>query len=1251
MKRTLLAASLVTLPLLGCVEENDAPEGLRQARAMGGAKVLFDLDARPLPKIPFPNDVATRIDPSSPTGKRVNISTMAVTDLESGVREKANKLDGFSTYGAMWVQFDSAIDVQNILDRHKQPVPDFSDDAVYLVNVDPQSPEYGTFHLLDLGSGNFPATMRVPTKYFDFDTRVQGTNLLFESVTEVDENGDGILDPLEDTDDDGVWDTPNTLHPNGDPLAPGQMLDFYERESHTLLIRTTEVLRPATRYAVVLTSALVDANGVPVDSPFEFINHTRQTEDLEPLREILPKAFPERFDDKLSKVRFAWSFTTQTTTFEMEQLRAGLYGHGPLGWMASQFPADLKLIHGMQSDGADEQVLVAPVRSLINVLLQVFADGEDPETVEALQKAGEEVAYVVGGSFETPYFLIDKDGMHGTADERARNENTYDDDEVFEIDFNTGDAVVGSDEVTWWCMVPSEKEGRKPPYPVVLYGHGYGSSRLEGIGFAAQMAKFGLATCSMDNAGHGLPVDRFLKEDNVAVDPEPLLDNIGLGNMVNALNHGRHRDVTNDGLLDPGGDYWVADVFHTRDNVRQTTLDYMQFIRIMRSWDGQKRWPDSIDEDDPYIKARRDIVAGWDTDLDGEPEIAGDFNGDGIVDFGGPQPYYAWGQSLGGIQSAVLVAVEPLVRAAAPTAGGAGLGDIGVRSSQGGVPEAVMLPIFGPVVLGRPVERYNPQTDSYEWSGTTQLEFLISDAFEEAYVPFARVELEHGDRIVYRNLRREERTSLIEEGTEQATATVRNGVFRVGLAGDALSGDERRYRLGFDPNNNIRDLLKRQNAPQQGLMQSLYLKRNTNDLHEDGVVVPTIDFEWAEGTGPEGVRPSEHTIVWEGMLTAPTAEPYVVRAETIGRTRVYFDGRRRINVTNGDAEWRLSLSPEKPVHVRIEYERQAASGSTRLTWATTGGDQVVIPASAWMTHQPLTADEADDLPKHRIENAREFGDPLVIEIRDAGGELKRTIDTFELDAFFQNVHYPAGTPLANIREGYGLARQTPAFRRFLGIAQLILDKADPGSYAPHYFREPLQFPYEEPAWQDGASNVLVVPTSGDSAVPINTGISIARIAGIVDARNLDPRYGKTTNQFIIDSYVYEGINWLDRHPGYPGTLFDIDDLDGGRFQSTRYPERGTDANPDADPPVRATVRTPRGISAMRIPYTRVDGEHGFGLPVPSLAFDIHSFMANQIAYYFATGGEVLSDDPCMEELSMEGCTFFQNESWERPDIR
>ena len=880
------------------------------AEPMGGARVIFDLDARPLPDVPFPNDVATRVDLKSPTGKRVNISTLAATDLEAGVREKANQLDGFSTYGAIWVKFTDALDLQNIIDRHREPVPDFGNDAVYLVNVDPDSDEYGMLHLLDLGSGNFPVTMKDPGKYFNFDTRANGTNLAFESVTEIDLNGNGILDPVEDTDDDGVWDEPNTLHRGADPLAPGQFLDFYERESNTLIVRTLETLEPGTTYAVVLTSALTDEDGVPVDSPFAFINHARQTEDLEPLREILPRVLPNRFDHELDGVRFAWTFTTQTTTWELEQIRAGMYGTGKLDWLARQYPPNLKLVHNFRAPDREDQRTYAPIDRLIEVLLQVFGADLPVEASRALRSAASDIDYLVGGSYVTPYFLADKDGLAGPLEETALNINTFDIDEVFEIDFETGNAEVGEDEVTWWCAVPKSMPGREPPFPVVIYGHGYGGARLEAIGFAGQMAKFGLVTCAIDNVAHGLPIKRIA--GSLPVEPAPLLEAIGWDNMLEVLDHGRHRDLTNDGLDDPGGDYWVADVFHTRDNVRQTTVDYMQFVRIMRQWDGSKRWPDSVDENDPYIKPRRHFVAGWDADGDGEAELAGDFNGDGVVDFGGEQPYYAWGQSLGGIQSAVLAAIDPAVRGAAPTAGGAGLGDIGIRSTQGGVPEAVVLPILGPVVLGRPIEHYNADTDTFEWSGSTQFEFLVPDQFEEVYLPFATVDgLETGDQVIIRNKKRELRAALVEEGTVHETATIRDGMFRKGIAADAVDGSIRRRVLGFDSTVSVTDLDARSGSVEQGLQKKWYLRRGSRSVVSTELD-DAIDEQWANDEAPDGLRPSEHSITWSGVINPPTQGLYTFRVQTQGRAQVSIGGKERIDVTNDGRRTSHDARPRHP---------------------------------------------------------------------------------------------------------------------------------------------------------------------------------------------------------------------------------------------------------------------------------------------------------------------------------------------------
>ena len=72
----------------------DAPEGIRATPEGGGPVVRFDLDHKPLPEIPFPNDLATRADATAATGRRVNASMIAPTALERKVREKIDETLG-----------------------------------------------------------------------------------------------------------------------------------------------------------------------------------------------------------------------------------------------------------------------------------------------------------------------------------------------------------------------------------------------------------------------------------------------------------------------------------------------------------------------------------------------------------------------------------------------------------------------------------------------------------------------------------------------------------------------------------------------------------------------------------------------------------------------------------------------------------------------------------------------------------------------------------------------------------------------------------------------------------------------------------------------------------------------------------------------------------------------------------------------------------------------------------------------------
>ena len=91
-KLSLLLVVTAALAAAGCIEDNMDPEGLAVAKATGGAQIVFNLDARPFPEIPFPSDLATRLDPTSPTGRRLNVSYLGGSNQEEKVRKYVNRM-------------------------------------------------------------------------------------------------------------------------------------------------------------------------------------------------------------------------------------------------------------------------------------------------------------------------------------------------------------------------------------------------------------------------------------------------------------------------------------------------------------------------------------------------------------------------------------------------------------------------------------------------------------------------------------------------------------------------------------------------------------------------------------------------------------------------------------------------------------------------------------------------------------------------------------------------------------------------------------------------------------------------------------------------------------------------------------------------------------------------------------------------------------------------------------------------------
>ena len=768
---------------MGC---NAEPDGLTETQAGGGPTVVWDMEAKPLPDIPFPIDLATRYDRNSPTLRRLNLSLMAPTELEADIRAKANQLDGFGTYAPISVSFDAPIDLDDLHKRHVDNL-EFADDAVFLVDVTPDSPTYGQPTMLDMGRGFFPLSLKRTNQYFPNDPRGEGTNLLFETYKE--EKG-------EDSDGDRNLDAPNVRPEGGDPWD--DLITHYESESNTLLVRPVVPLRERTRYAVVITRRVRGAEGTgptcdsdsdcpvsdscdktagrcrePVRSPFKWSNHSRQTEELEPLREILAGA---PFDLDVEQVAFAWTFTTQSITSTMVAIRRGLYGVGSMAYLAEEFPAAYRLSPGKTPEKAKEtgsvyiltiDELMAIGDTLLPSLKGIIPSLDDSS--EALIESFEHLDYIVAGTFKSPHFLVDRDG-------HAAPGHPADDDESFEINPETGEAVYGTTNVPFVCMIPKEKPAYadkdyphhtgKKPFPVAIFMHGTGSSKLQGLAFPGLFARVGIATCAIDAFAHGMPFPAnpvaggFMSEENVI----KLINAFapGYGPIYDIMKGTRARDLNLDGNLDPAGDFWTMDPFHTRDCIRQTAVDLIQFTRIMRSMDG---------------KTKADV------DGDGNLDLLGDFDKDGKPDIGGPDNrYFAYGISLGGIVVSVFAGVEPALDAATVIVGGGGLADVAVRSTNPGVPEMAIMPAFGPVVIGSP----DPDDE-----GRTVLEFVMPVFDHMETLEIARLDKAAAGRVV--------QVTNLETGRTEFANVPEDGLFRVQIPADALRATELRTYTGFDP--------------------------------------------------------------------------------------------------------------------------------------------------------------------------------------------------------------------------------------------------------------------------------------------------------------------------------------------------------------------------------------------------------------------------------------------------------------------
>ena len=216
-----------------------------------------------------------------------------------------------------------------------------------------------------------------------------------------------------------------------------------------------------------------------------------------------------------------------------------------------------------------------------------------------------------------------------------------------------------------------------------------------------------------------------------------------------------------------------------------------------------------------------------------------------------------------------------------------------------------------------------------------------------------------------------------------------------------------------------------------------------------------------------------------------------------------------------------------------------------------------------------------------------------------------------------------------------------------------------------------------------------MPTAGAVNVPVNTGITMGRASGLLGSWLRDPakykaehgwreistpdeRYGKSVDQYLIDTWSVEAIWRLQRYadnPINPHVIFDPDNVsDGnalfscgdsdwsGKNGENRCPKqyRGSQGdcvetsdcgdenqrclnnqceyvfpvpNPGPGKALRLNRRRDDGThDAFRLPVLRPAGQHGIYNAQPFRLFDADAYMVNFTMRFLGTKGEAVEHE-------------------------
>jgi hypothetical protein len=338
---------------------------------------------------------------------------------------------------------------------------------------------------------------------------------------------------------------PLAPEPLASPIGLGQLV--WDGTSQTLYARPERTLLQARRYALVLTTRVLDDGGQPLAPVLNAPLVTEAAYGISAQGVVLQRLKPLGITRR--DVAAVTVFTTQSVTAGLEQMRAVLetgpapelrFTLGPGGARSAYARVEL--------DGLELRRHVATDQA---------ARFEEPVKLPLVLVPPTNVRTIGFGRFIARSFLTRDRVIPATA---TRAE---------------APVLQGSEDVDVTVYLPT---GTTPPggWPVALFGHGFGNDRhVVPMTVAGTMARFGFATVAINVVGHGGGPEGTLTVLRTGQEPVTLPAG---GRGVDQDGDGRIRAT--EGVGTPAGSPLA--LVSSRDGLRQTTADLMQLVRAIR---------------------------------------------------------------------------------------------------------------------------------------------------------------------------------------------------------------------------------------------------------------------------------------------------------------------------------------------------------------------------------------------------------------------------------------------------------------------------------------------------------------------------------------------------------------------------------------------------------------------------------------------------------------------------------------------